>query len=386
MFRRVAQLKNIKQKMRLFIYCLLLGLVLPAAAAADELNEAVREAQEIYRQQTQTEGQLKNLTIKATEMENKLKDLSVKITQASNDLTAKETAYLSAVREVDDIKAAVTRKQEEVETRQEALRDRSRKAYEEGNVSYLAVVFQSASISDFLTRLEYMERMIGNDQSILDDVRTQKTELETQKTALELKMAEAEKLKKEAAAAKNYLATSQAQQQAALQENERDRDELLEQMEQLEKDSKELEAKIRELQRQNTSGITGAITTWPTPGYAYITSPFEIRRHPITGVVKLHTGVDIGAANRSKILAAGSGTVILASWYGAYGNAVIIDHGNGVSSLYGHMSSIAAQVGNPIVAGQVIGYVGSTGYSTGPHLHFEIRLDGTPTDPMVYFK
>jgi murein DD-endopeptidase MepM/ murein hydrolase activator NlpD len=383
----VKQLRKTRKRTGLLIGCLLLGLILPGAAVAtDELNEAIREAQEKYRQQTQVEGQLKNLTVKATEMENKIRDLNAKIAQASRDLSAKESAYLSAVQEVDTVRAAAVQKEKEVEARQEALRARSRAAYEEGNISYLAVVFQSASISDFLTRLEYMERMIDNDQNLVDDVRAQKAELEAQKAALELKMAEAEKLKIEAAAAKNYLDASQVQQQTALRENERDQDELMEQMEQLEKDSKELEAKIRELQRQNQSGLIGNITTWPTPGYSYITSPFAIRNHPITGQVKQHTGIDIGAANRSKILAAGSGTVILASWYGAYGNAVIVDHGNGISTLYGHMSSINTQVGNPVVAGQVIGYVGSTGWSTGPHLHFEIRLDGTPTDPMPYFR
>jgi murein DD-endopeptidase MepM/ murein hydrolase activator NlpD len=380
-------LKKVSRKTLLLTGALLLGLILPGAAgASDELNETIREAQENYRQQTQIEGQLKNLTVKEQEMETKLRDLNSRITQATSDLAAKESAYLTATRAVDDIRTAVTQKQAELEARQEALRDRSRAAYEDGGVSYLAVVFQSASISDFLTRLEYMDRVIGNDQDLLDGVRTQKAELEAQKLTLETKMAEAEKLKQEAAAAKSYLDASRSQQQEALKENQQDQDQLMEQMDRLEKDSKELEAKIRELQRQNLSGVVGDITTWPTPGYTYITSPFAIRKHPITGVVKQHTGADIGAANRSKILAAGSGTVILSSWYGAYGNAVIIDHGNGVSTLYGHMSSINAKVDQTVVAGQVIGYVGSTGYSTGPHLHFEIRINGSPVDPMPYFR
>jgi murein DD-endopeptidase MepM/ murein hydrolase activator NlpD len=369
------------------IACLLLTLVLPGAAAAnDELNDAIREAQENYRQQNQIEGRLKNLTVKEKEMETKLLDLNTRISQAVKDLEVKESAYLSATRAVDEAKAAVERKQRELEARQEALRNRSRAAYEDGGVSYLAVVFQSATFSDFLTRLEYMDRVIDADQYLLNDARVQKAELEAEKSSLEIKMAQAEQLKREAEAAKTYLDDSRSRQQEALQENQRDQDELMEQMDRLEKDSKELEAKIRELQSRNLSGVVGSISTWPTPGYTYITSPYAIRTHPITGVVKQHTGVDIGAANRSKILAAGSGTVILSSWYGAYGNAVIIDHGNGVSSLYGHMSSISAKSGQTVVAGQVIGYIGSTGYSTGPHLHFEIRIDGSPTDPMPYFR
>jgi murein DD-endopeptidase MepM/ murein hydrolase activator NlpD len=231
-----------------------------------------------------------------------------------------------------------------------------------------------------------MGRVIDNDQDILVTARAEKTALVTEKEELELKAAEAERLQKEAEAAKDYLSVSRREQETALEANKRYQDDLMEQMEQLEKDSKELEAKIRELQRNNTNGVVGSISVWPTPGYTYITSPFSIRKHPITGVVKQHTGVDIGAANLSKIVATGTGTVILAGWYGAYGNAVILDHGNSVSSLYGHMSSMAVKNGDTVLAGQTIGYVGSTGYSTGPHLHFEIRIDGVSTDPMAYFK
>ena len=109
-----------------------------------------------------------------------------------------------------------------------------------------------------------------------------------------------------------------------------------------------------------------------------------MRVHPVTGVYKLHTGIDIPATTGTPIRAAESGQVITASYQGAYGNCVIIDHGNGYSTLYGHQSSIAVSVGDTVTRGQTIGYVGSTGYSTGPHLHFEIRVNGSPQDPLNY--
>jgi murein DD-endopeptidase MepM/ murein hydrolase activator NlpD len=376
-----------KNNIRLCILGLVLLLALPAPLLlADELTEAIEDAERIQQQQQQMEGQLQGLTVKADEMEKTITELSSQITQAERDLNVKEVAYTKALKDVDDVTLAVAQKQQAVEARQQTLRNRSRSSYESGTVTYLEVFFQASSISDFLTRLEYINRVIENDRDILNGVRTEKAELERQKQLLIEKAAEAERLKQEAEAARRYLATSRQAQQTALNENQRDQDELMEEIEQLEKDSKELEAKIRDLQRSNLNGVVGSITTWPTPGCTYITSPFSMRVHPLTGVYKQHTGTDIGAANKSKIVAAGTGTVILASWYGAYGNAVIIDHGNGLSTLYGHMSSFAVQEGNTVVAGQVIGYVGSTGYSTGPHLHFEVRVDGTPQDPMNYYR
>jgi murein DD-endopeptidase MepM/ murein hydrolase activator NlpD len=116
------------------------------------------------------------------------------------------------------------------------------------------------------------------------------------------------------------------------------------------------------------------------PGSGAITSDFGIRRHPITGVVKLHTGIDI-APGDGYVYAADAGTVVKAEWNRAYGNMTVVDHGNGITTLYGHQASIFVRVGDQVTKGAIIGVVGSTGYSTGPHLHFEIRQDGEPIDP-----
>ena len=157
---------------------------------------------------------------------------------------------------------------------------------------------------------------------------------------------------------------------------------------------------LAELERQEdqllaeSQALTGVITgssgsgqgtgslIWPVSGP--VTSPFGWRIHPILGYKKFHTGIDIGVGYGTPIHAADSGTVIYATWMGGYGNVIIIDHGDGLSTLYAHQSSLAVGTGARVTRGQMIGYVGSTGFSTGPHLHFEVRVNGNPVDPMGY--
>ena len=128
----------------------------------------------------------------------------------------------------------------------------------------------------------------------------------------------------------------------------------------------------------------GGIMAWPIPGYTRITSQYGMRTHPITGVYKLHTGVDVGAPIGANFIAANDGVVTKASYNGAYGNMVIIDHGGGVSTLYAHGSEIVVQAGQQVKKGDVVLKVGSTGYSTGAHAHFEVRINGQPVNPMDY--
>ncbi len=371
-----------RTKILIISVLLIFFLVLPVSA--DDLNEAIRKQQELMKQQGSAENQLKNLTTKAQQIDKQIQQLTKQITAAEIDLDNKEKAYIVCQQEVVMIQQEVDAKQEELEGRQDTLRKRVRSIYEEGQVSYLDVIFQSTDVSDFISRIEYLGCLVENDQKILDDIRVQKKNLDEKKEQLIAKKDEAERLKEQAEAARVYLDNSKAKKEVALAENKKDQEALLIQIEKLEKDSKELEAKIRELQKKN-KGIKGSVGVWPTPGYNYITSPYGYRVHPITRQNKLHTGVDIGAPYGAKIISAGAGIVIYSGWYGAYGNAVIIDHGNDLSTLYGHMSSRSVKTNQEILPGQTIGYVGSTGWSTGPHLHFEVRKDGVPTNPMAYY-
>lgn len=373
-----------RSRVKIILITLLLVFIFVIPVAGDDLNDAIRRQQQLYDQQSRAEGQLKSLSSRATQMTKQIQQLTNQISAAEIDLEKKEYAYQKAIQNVVIIENEVEEKQAELDARQDSLRKRVRSIYEEGEMSYFEVLLQSTDISDFISRMEYLGYLVDNDQKILTDITIQKDQLDEKKEQLIAKKNEAEKLKTQAIAAKNYLDSSKGQKEVALAENKKYQDDLLVQIEKLEKDSKALEETIRELQKKN-SGIIGSVGVWPTPGYWYITSPYGYRTHPITRKYTLHSGIDIAAPNRAKIISAGAGVVIYSGWYGAYGNAVIIDHGNGLSSLYGHMSSRAVENGRAVVGGQTIGYIGSTGWSTGPHLHFEVRKNGTPTSPMQYY-
>ena len=124
--------------------------------------------------------------------------------------------------------------------------------------------------------------------------------------------------------------------------------------------------------------------TWPAPGIYRITSPFGYRIHPILNTKKLHTGIDIGVPQGTKIVAAQSGTIIYSDWYGGYGMVIMIDHGGGIVTLYGHNSKLIAKVGQKVDKGDAVSLSGTTGLSTGPHLHFEVRVNGQYVDPLTY--
>ena len=160
-------------------------------------------------------------------------------------------------------------------------------------------------------------------------------------------------------------------------------------LEDLEAESKALNSEIQRLQaeqaaKNGTSTKAPGAYVWPCPSSRTITSNYGYRVHPVTGAKKLHSGMDIGASYGAAVVAAASGTVIMSKYYGGYGNCIIIDHGGGVSTLYGHMSSLVAKTGQTVSAGETIGKVGSTGVSTGNHLHFEVRINGSTVNPANY--
>jgi murein DD-endopeptidase MepM/ murein hydrolase activator NlpD len=137
---------------------------------------------------------------------------------------------------------------------------------------------------------------------------------------------------------------------------------------------------------QQRAKYIGGNMKWPTPGYTNVVSPYGRRLHPILKKYKMHTGIDIDAPSGASIIAANSGTIIIAGWRSGYGNTVVIDHGGGITTLYAHCSKILVKVGDHVAAGKVIAKVGSTGLSTGAHLHFEIRVNGDTVDPLKFGK
>jgi murein DD-endopeptidase MepM/ murein hydrolase activator NlpD len=353
---------------------------------AGELEDALKEQEQLQQKEQQARGQLNELTYTGDKLKAQIKDLAAQITVAKNDLNQKQVAYNKAQQEVTLAEKELNEQKQELENRREVLRQRVRNIYVEGQISYLDILFQSKNLSDFITRLEYFNKLVENDQKILADIAKEKELIEQKAQELQTRRDQAAKLKNQAAEAKAALDSKNQQHQVALSQNKKAQDAIFDQIEKMEADSNAIAAKIRQLTATSSGKVHGTISTYPLPGYNEISDAYGWRIHPITHKKSLHTGTDIPAPTGTPVKAAGTGVVIMAGWYGAYGNAVIIDHGGGYTSLYGHNSKLAVSVGDNVTAGQIIAYVGSTGWSTGPHLHFEVRVNGEPTDPLQFFR
>jgi len=366
---------------------LLLGtLALPSRA--DQLGESIEQQQDILDKKKQAQGELNKLTYTSDIMKNQLAKLEAEVAEAQTDLNQKKLAYTQAQNQVTLAQKELEQKQKELEDRRLALGKRARGIYESGQISHLELLFQSSDLSDFITRMEYFSKLVDNDRQLLADIEAQKVQINQKKSELQVKRDQAAEIEAQAAAVSMDLEKKKSQQRDALDQNLKDQKAAFDEVDRLEAESKALSEKIRKLQAaqagKGKSG-NGTISTWPVPGYYQISSPFGWRTHPITKKRSLHTGTDIVAPTGAKIHAAGAGVVIMAGWNTAYGNMTIIDHGSGISTLYGHQSRLDVSEGQAVDANQVIGAVGSTGWSTGAHLHFEVRVGGNTTDPLQYF-
>lgn len=296
----------------------------------------------------------------------------------------------------------------------ERYRTRVRSMEENGNYGFLALILKATDLGEFLTAIDDIGEIMESDRQLEDEyiaarehTEQVKADYEAYKAELEAKQeklrAEQIELQKQIDEATGLIAQlmedieGNSEELAKLQEaQDATQKEIDEMVAELERQRREEEERRRQEEAANNPGGSGgggggtATGTgsfgWPVPSCTYITSKFGPRYHPVTGAYQsTHTGLDIGASHGATIVASDGGTVTTAGVKGGYGNCVMIDHGNGYYTLYGHMSSIAVSVGQSVSKGDTIGYVGSTGVSTGPHCHFEIRVNGVCTDPAPWF-
>ena len=274
------------------------------------------------------------------------------------------------------------------------IRERAVELYMNGSVGIQTILFGSESLENTSIRLEYSRNLLQRTEVLLlaldilerqEVTRRNRLSEEQERQAdvlrgLEDEYARAQGYRDALAVAEEELATELVALEALLDEVTSQIDAHEGHVARLEQESKEIELEI--LRRQVREGRAPGKLAWPVGGR--ITSPFGWRIHPILGGRRLHTGIDLGSATGVPIHAAANGTVILAETWGGYGRTVVVDHGGGLSTLYAHQSSIAVSRGQEVLAGDVVGYIGCTGFCTGPHLHFEVREVGAPVDPMLY--
>ncbi len=305
-------------------------------------------------------------------VQNELGEATTEYNKAAKELNAINEQVASKQSEINKIENDIAKTKSDMDSQENDLGLRLRVMYERGPVQFLTVILGSNSISEFLSNVEMVKKIHENDQETFTALQKQADALQEQN----------DKLKTE----KEKLDALQATAQEKSDEAESKKNDLVAKIDQFEAEKAEIQAEIEATSSHGSGEITEGMFAWPAPGNYTITSPFDPGRwHPIHGRIEAHEGVDIGCPSGSRIVAAASGTVTIASWYGGYGNYVYVDHGNGVGTAYGHNSELLVSPGQHVERGETIAYSGSTGWSTGPHLHFEVRINGTAVDPMQYF-
>lgn len=371
------------------------------------LNQTRQKIKQSKNQELQLVGQIDTIDANIMAVQKEYNRLDVELQKASltregteRQLAAIQGQLIRTQQELDFTQAKLSDQQQTLNTRVENI-------YKRGNSGFIDVILNSSDFMSLLNRVRFLEYIVSQDIDIVKRIEQTKREIEQKKQQVEQDKAAVNSHRIELVgieqnfrsltnaklAQKTNLQNEINKKQALLGEIKTNRAAYEIAEDQLLDESNVLSSKIRQLEksvprgRGSTSSESGGGSSsgfvWPTNGH--LTSPFGMRMHPILHTMRMHTGVDIGAPYGQTVAAAQDGTVIQAGWVKGYGQTVIISHGNGISTLYGHLSDIAVSEGDNVSKGQKIGEIGSTGLSTGPHLHFEVRKNGDPQNPMNWY-
>lgn len=352
------------------------------AKSPGEIDKLQKEQEKVNQQIKQTQSRMNQVSREKKSVSQAIEDLDLKLNQAENELDGVENQLAQLENQIAITTRELERATGEASGQKELLKKRVRVMYENGNSGYLSVVLDSTSFSDFVSRVDFLKKIIDFDMNLLGNMKSYRDSVEVKRNQLKSEQEEKESLKNQIADKKQDVETAKQEREETLKDITSDLKELERQEDALLAKSKEFEQKIIAL--QSSSKYIGGELSWPAPGYYKITSPYGYRNHPILKKQKLHTGIDIAVPSGTSVLAANSGKVIYAGYNGGYGNTVIIDHGGKISTLYAHNSKLLVKVGDQVEKGKAISKSGSTGLSTGPHLHFEVRENGQHVDPMKY--
>jgi murein DD-endopeptidase MepM/ murein hydrolase activator NlpD len=362
----------------------LVGISQMGPVFADQIQDKQRQLQDVQQRMQEQANTSHKAKRQADTISAQLQAIQFDLDQAEGDLNTIQTK-LDAIGEQVRVNTELVEKAEKMlAERNTILHKRIRDVYENGNISYVEVLFGAKDFSDFTNRLELLRRVITQDMALIEKVKVERQIILEKKAQLEQDKAVILVYKEQAAGKRNTVDTKRQERQDMLDNVLTEKETADRAYAELEQTSRDIEYMIQNLQNPASRGQVRAsgVLIWPFAGE--ITSPFGWRIHPVFGTQKFHTGIDLGADYGDPIKAADSGVVIHADWLGGYGKAVIIDHGNGLQTLYAHNSELVVSNGQTVRKGQLISRAGSTGYSTGPHLHFEVRRNGSPTDPMGY--
>ena len=383
------------------VAALLSGVVLcgtPAYIMAED-EDLTNQLDSIQQQMNQQNAAKADAETVIGSVSEQLRQIEEQLRQATAELSTIKEQRVAVENDITLNERQLAEAQKRLEGREAVFYKRVRDIYINGRLSYIDVVIGSKDFSDFANRLEVLKRIIDSDIMLIGEIKKERAQIEEHKQKLESDRAKLVELEKAALAKQAEIEQKKAERNVVLQKAQNDRATAMQAIEELNASAAQVSAMLKERQAARaaaaaaaqSSGGQGASDNWVQgtgqlgwPVSGEITSPYGYRVHPIYGTTIYHSGIDIGVDEGTPVHAADGGVVVWSGWMGGYGYAVVIDHGNGLSTLYGHNSELAVDEGQSVAKGQVISYAGSTGNSTGPHVHFEVRANGDPVDPMGY--
>ncbi len=400
--------KMIKQKIVcvLLVIVLLLSISIASFATDNKIENNIQNSNilntndinELTNQKNETQEKIEDINSKIEYVQTEISNSLLEIQKLDDKIRNYEQENIELNQRIENLETSINQTSEQLEKttdeynkRNELLKKRLVALYEEGDVAYLEVLLSAKSLSEFLGMYYAMVEIAEYDNALIDEVDQKRKIIETSKQKLQNETAEIKTLKMQAEQTETILKNTKSLQQGNVEKLSENEKVLNDEIQKYKNDMALIEAKIQELNGYTGEiniQYTGGIMIWPVAVTGTrITSYYGTREHPIEGIIKLHQGIDIGSAGfGAPVVATADGVVTYAGELGSYGNCVMVYHGNGLTTLYGHGQKILTKVGTEVKQGDVIMEVGSTGNSTGPHLHFEVRINGITTNPLNFVK
>ncbi len=367
----------------IMLACSYSNIIIKAATLGEQKQEVQDKKEEAEQKLEYVQDELSKEIVKIQELDDTIR-------QTEEDISDLESELGNLQKRINEIEKTLNKIEESYIENEDLLEQRLIANYEVGDITYLDMLMNSANIIDFLSSYYSIQEIVKYDIELLEQIEKERKQVETSKKELDEKKAtlKVKKAKKEQLSI--ITQNNKNIKEQAIANLTQEEQELQQKINEYKEEEARIEAliKVASNEYEYTGDYTGGVMAWPVAkSGTYITSGYGIREHPIQGIIKSHSGIDIGNAGfGAPVIAAADGIVTMAGRYGGYGNCVMINHGNGISTLYGHGQTILTEVGKEVKKGDLIMEVGSTGISTGPHLHFEVRINGSCTDPMPFLQ
>ncbi len=375
--------------MMLSVLYVVVGSLTAGAVTQGQIDNLKLQQKEIEKKKQEIQSQINSMEYEQSTALAKKEVLDSQIQLTQDDIANINEQIESYTQLIEDKKVEVIQSQQKEDAQWEIYKVRIRSMEENGTISYISVIFQASSFSELLSRISIVGQIMQADENLYEQLKVAKQATIDAQATLE-----------EAKAGQEVERASLVVKEAELTTQLAAADELLLKIENDIAAAKELYAqeldagkqiqddinkRIEELKKQTQPVVGTGNLVWPTPSSNRVTSPYGMRQHPIYKDYRMHNGIDIGAKYGVSVLAADDGTVVISQYSSSYGNYIVLSHGNGITTLYAHLSTRGVKVNDKVEQGQVIGKIGSTGASTGPHLHYEVSKNGARVNPLNYY-